>query len=73
MPFSWKMAISREYHGVYGLVSAMFFVEILTDAYLGGPFAPDPFWICLFTACTLFYLAARFLDKKTLFLSSRGR
>ena len=73
LPFSWKMALSREYHGVYGLVCVMFFWETLTDLYINDGLMFDTFWKCTFTITTLFYLVVRFLDKKTHFLAISDR
>jgi protein-S-isoprenylcysteine O-methyltransferase Ste14 len=70
LPFSWKMAFSREYHGVYGLISALFLLELLSDFYLEGKLLLDSFWLAVFTVGTLFYLTVRFLDKKTSFLKA---
>jgi protein-S-isoprenylcysteine O-methyltransferase Ste14 len=73
LPFSWRMAISREYHGVYGLISTLFLLELLCDVYLEKKLVWDPFWICLFTIGTIFYLTVRFLDKKTSLLKIGNR
>ncbi|MDR1012136.1 MAG: isoprenylcysteine carboxylmethyltransferase family protein [Opitutaceae bacterium] len=67
--FSWKMALTREYHGVYGLILAMFLMEFSTDLYLTGHFVLDDFWLGLLAAGTLFYLTVRLLKKKTQILA----
>lgn len=65
LPFSWKMALSREYHGLYGLVAAMFLLETLGDFYTRGVFTLDGCWAAIMAAGTAFYLSVRFLVKKT--------
>jgi hypothetical protein len=62
------MALSREYHGVYGLIASLFLMELFSDFYLTGELIFDPFGVILFITGTFFYLAARLLDKKTSFL-----
>jgi hypothetical protein len=69
LSFSWKMALSREYHGVLGLISSLFLVELVSDLYLTGELLFDPFWVITLTVGTLFYLTVRLLDKKTSFLA----
>jgi protein-S-isoprenylcysteine O-methyltransferase Ste14 len=73
LPFSWRMALSREYHGVYGLILTLFSMELLSDFHLEGELVLDPFWAAIFTVGTLFYLTIRFLDKKTSFLKLKAR
>jgi protein-S-isoprenylcysteine O-methyltransferase Ste14 len=64
-PFRWKKALSLEFHGLFGLVSALFLLETLSDiAALGRP-RLDPVWAGLFAGAALFYLAVRLLVKRT--------
>ena len=65
LPFSWKMALFREYHGIYGLIAALTAMEILGDFYLTHTFVLDTFWLVLFSLGTCFYLTVRFLVKCT--------
>jgi protein-S-isoprenylcysteine O-methyltransferase Ste14 len=62
LPFSWKMALSREYHGVFGLISALFLMELISDFYLTGEFFFDSFWLITLAIGILFYLTVRLLD-----------
>lgn len=72
LAFSYKMALSREYHGVYGLVSTLFLMELLSDYYIHGKLLFDSFWVVIFFTGTLFYVTIRFLDKKTYFLKTEN-
>jgi protein-S-isoprenylcysteine O-methyltransferase Ste14 len=71
LPFSWKMALFREYHGVYGLISSLFLMELASDFYIAGELRFDPVWAVLFIGGTFFYATTRFLVKKTSFLKPK--
>jgi protein-S-isoprenylcysteine O-methyltransferase Ste14 len=73
LPFSWKMALSREYHGVYGMIFALFATELITDFYLKGKLVVDLFWAVIFAVGTIFYFTARYLGKKTTFFKVEER
>jgi protein-S-isoprenylcysteine O-methyltransferase Ste14 len=67
-PFSWKMALSREYHGLYGLVVTLSALEFIADCLLHKTVVVDMAWISVFIAGTAFYLTVRFLVKRTTML-----
>jgi hypothetical protein len=73
LPFSWKMALSREYHGVLGLISSLFMMELVSDFYLTGEFLFDRFWVIARAMGMFFYLTVRLLDKKTSLLEAEKR
>jgi protein-S-isoprenylcysteine O-methyltransferase Ste14 len=68
LSFSWKMALKREYHGVFGIIIVMTFLEVLGDFYLTKTFVIDDFWLIIFLSGSLFYLICRFLVKRTTIL-----
>jgi protein-S-isoprenylcysteine O-methyltransferase Ste14 len=70
LPFSWKMALFREYHGVYGLIFSFFWMELASDFYINKEWKLDPVWIVIFIIGTFFYVTVRFLVKKTSFLKN---
>ncbi len=73
LPFSWKTALTREYHGVYGLVATLFALEVLGDFYLNHSIVIDRFWLAIFSVATVFYLTVRFLVRRTTLLKVENR
>jgi protein-S-isoprenylcysteine O-methyltransferase Ste14 len=73
MPFSWRAVVRREYHGCYGLVTAMTAMEYAGDVAVKGAAWIDPVWAIIFSVGTVSYLAVRFLVKCTSVLDVEGR
>jgi hypothetical protein len=67
LPFSWRMALSREYHGVFGLISSLFLMELASDFRVNKELSLDLVWAIFFISGTVFYMITRFLVKKRLF------
>jgi protein-S-isoprenylcysteine O-methyltransferase Ste14 len=72
LPFSWKMALVREYHGVYGLIASLFLMELASDFYINKELSFDLVWAILFIGGTFFYTTVRFLVRTTSFLKIEG-
>jgi protein-S-isoprenylcysteine O-methyltransferase Ste14 len=68
LPFSWRMALRREYHGVFGVIASLAFLEVLGDYCLTRALVIDSFWLALFAAGSCFYLVCRVLAKRTTIL-----
>ncbi|MDR1242503.1 MAG: isoprenylcysteine carboxylmethyltransferase family protein [Deltaproteobacteria bacterium] len=68
LPFSWKIALSKEYHGAYGLISSLFLMELASDFCVNKELKFDLVWTSFFISGTFFYMIIRFLVKKTSFL-----
>jgi protein-S-isoprenylcysteine O-methyltransferase Ste14 len=71
--FSWKKVLRREYHGVVGVVAAMFLLEVAGDIYQGHGFKIDVLWAILLSFTGVWYLIIRFLHKHTAMLRGNGR
>lgn len=65
LPFSWKAAIGREFHGLFAVTSAFFFFAWFGDLFLYGKIMFDPFWSILFAVGLFFYLTVLVMKKKT--------
>ncbi len=63
--FSWKRVIRREYHGVCGVVGAMFLVEFLGDLAIGEGAKLDGSWAVILGVTALGYIVIRILHKWT--------
>ena len=44
LPFRWKKALRREYHGLLALAATMFLLEVAGDLYIGERFEIDILW-----------------------------
>jgi hypothetical protein len=53
LPFLWKMALFREYHGIYGLISSLFLMEVVGDFYI-HKLRFDLVWVTFFISGTFF-------------------
>lgn len=73
LPFAWRHALKREYHGLFGIISAFFAFEIAGDWFVHRSFEIDPVWFALWFGSLIFYLATRFLRKLTSLLEVPGR
>lgn len=73
LPFSFKRALTREYPGVFALVSAFAFLDMSGDLLTEGKFEIDFGWAVLFLISFVFFLTIFFLKKKTKVLKAPGR
>lgn len=78
LPFSLKTVLRREYPGFYLITVFFLLVEGLEAVVLEGlPLAvwldDEPFWLLLFAAGTLTYLAIRLIRRHTTWLAVAGR
>jgi protein-S-isoprenylcysteine O-methyltransferase Ste14 len=72
LPFAWKKALRREYHGVIGVVASMFVLEAGADIYSGHGFEIDALWMTMLSLAGISYFVLRFLHKHTTLLSNQG-
>lgn len=63
--FSWKRVLRREYHGVCGLVLAMFCIELLCEGIAGGGIHIDRMWGVLMALTAVVYVTIRVIHKRT--------
>ena len=73
LPFSFKKALRKEYHGFLTIILSMFTLEVVSDFYLHHYFKIDFMWQCLVGFGVTVYVVIRFLHKKTSFLKTPGR
>jgi protein-S-isoprenylcysteine O-methyltransferase Ste14 len=73
LPFSFKKALRREYHGFLAVILSMFALEVVSDIYLHHDFKFDFMWKCIVAIGVIGYVIIRFLHKKTSFLKTPGR
>jgi protein-S-isoprenylcysteine O-methyltransferase Ste14 len=73
VPFSWKKVLRREYHGVFGLIVAMFLLEVAGDVYSGHGFKVDVMWTIILSFAGASYVIIRFLHKHTAVFRGEGR
>jgi protein-S-isoprenylcysteine O-methyltransferase Ste14 len=73
LPFSFRHVLKGEYPTAFGIITAMFCLEILTDFYLNRAFVFDLIWVGIFLGALVFYLVMRYLHKKTKLLNVAGR
>jgi protein-S-isoprenylcysteine O-methyltransferase Ste14 len=73
LPFSFKKAIRKEYHGFMSIILIMFVLETVTDAYIYHSIIIDPVWICILAFAAVLYVTIRILHKWTSFLKTPRR
>ncbi len=73
LPFSWRHALKREYSGLFAIIAAFTFLEVLGDYIAIGGLELDPLWSALFSCGLIAYLFLRTLKKKTKLLEIAGR
>lgn len=66
--FSWKKVVRREYHGVMGLVTFLFLLEVSSDLAVGENFEIDFLWRYVLGFTLLAYVLVRVLHKHTSWL-----
>lgn len=65
LPFSWRVALGREYHGLFGVIAAMFILDVAGEAMISRRISFDPLWTAMFLLGALFFVTVRFLKKRT--------
>lgn len=68
-PFSWRSALKREYASFFAMISTFTGLKILANLRVTGTLGLDPMWTYIFAGSLIFYLAVRFLKKKTALLA----
>ncbi|HEY4644272.1 MAG TPA: isoprenylcysteine carboxylmethyltransferase family protein [Bacteroidota bacterium] len=72
-PFSWKVALRREFYGLYAIIAAFFFLDLAEKAIAYRTVELDTFWTVLFIVGSVFFLTMRTLKKKSDLLMVRER
>lgn len=73
LSFSWKVALRRESYGLFGIITAFFFLDMIGDSIVYKRITFDPAWGPLFVIGFLFFLVMQILKKKTNLLRVNGR
>lgn len=73
LPFSLKKVLRREYNGFFAVIVVMFFVEVVGELFVEGPFDVDIGWILLLATSFIVWLTLRTLKKYTTLLNVEGR
>ena len=73
LSFSLKIVLKGEYSGIFGIIAAFTFLEVIGDVFAEGRFELDLMWSAIFFAGLIFYLVTMFLKKKTKILHVAGR
>lgn len=66
LPFSLRMALRREYSGLFAMVASLTFLEVVGTALVEHRFEIEPFWAALFAVSFLTYLTLRTMKKRHL-------
>jgi len=73
LEFSLRNVLKREYNGFFGLVVAMFVLEIMGDYHIYHRLLIDDFWRDLMSISFIIWVILRSLKKYTTFLKVEGR
>jgi protein-S-isoprenylcysteine O-methyltransferase Ste14 len=73
LPFSWKVALGREFHGLFGIIGIFFGFDIIGDLIVYKTIQFDPLWTTLFITGLVFFLIMLIIKKKTHLLKVNGR
>ena len=73
VPFSIRVAMAREYSGLFGLVAALTAEEILWERAGEGRWEFPPLWVALFLTSATLCFTLRLLRKRTRLLHVEGR
>jgi protein-S-isoprenylcysteine O-methyltransferase Ste14 len=73
LPFSFKSALNREYGTFFAIIATFTVLELLSGLFAYGKLTLDAVWVKLFVFSGIFYLAVRYLKKKTKLLATDGR
>ncbi len=69
-PFSWRLAIKREFHTIFEVIAIFFFAEIVADYFAKRRLVLDPIWTTLFILGAVFYISIRHLKKHSRIFSA---
>lgn len=78
LPFSWRSALRREFHGVF-LVATLFLVTELSESIFieghsfAGALVDEWIWVAIFAGCAVFYIVVMTVKKRTRWLDVTGR
>ncbi len=64
LSFSWKVALRREFYGLFGIITAFFGLDFIGDFIAYKRITFDPFWTPLFIIGLVFFLTMEILKKK---------
>ncbi len=73
LPFSWKVPLGREFHGLFGIIGIFFSLDIIGDLIVYRRIQFDPLWTTLFITGLVFFLIMLIIRKKTDLLKVNGR
>lgn len=73
LPFSWRNAVRREYHGFFVIILTMFVLELAEDYFVDGRLELDPLWTVLLGIGLGTYLVLRTIKKRTHWLDVADR
>ena len=73
LPFEWRHALQREYHGLFGLVTAFLAVDIASDWFSLHRLELDPVWMSIWLTGLVMFVVVRILRKRTRLLLVPGR
>lgn len=62
-PFSWRVAVRREYKRIFGVIAVFMLMEVVGDLIVEGRWEIDPGWAVLFSAGLAFYVSVRLLKR----------
>jgi protein-S-isoprenylcysteine O-methyltransferase Ste14 len=65
MEFSLKSALKREYASFFAMIAIFTGLKVFSSLWVDKTFILDPMWTFIFLTSLAFYLAVRFLKKKT--------
>jgi protein-S-isoprenylcysteine O-methyltransferase Ste14 len=65
MEFSLRSALKREYASFFAMIAIFTGLKVLSSLWVEKTFVLDPMWALIFLVSLSFYLAVRFLKKKT--------
>ncbi|MBI4525222.1 MAG: hypothetical protein HY695_15570 [Deltaproteobacteria bacterium] len=65
LPFSWRKVLRREYHGAFGVIMAMFLLEVTSDWSVGRGLVIEGMWKYILSFSVGTYVVLRFLHKHT--------
>jgi len=64
LPFSWHMALRREYSGLFAIIASLTFLEVVGTIVVEHRFYVEPFWASLFAIGLVSYVILRTLKKR---------
>ena len=73
LPFSFRTVLRREYSGVFGVIVALFALELIGDLRTGRGLKVDPMWRILLGGGFLLWASLRALKRRTRWLDVDGR